>query len=74
MKEVECDNIMAVFIFIVASIVLFIIGRFVMLFFVHLFDFLFIKDKTLKRFKNMVICTFLQTFLIFSKMDKFEWR
>lgn len=74
MQEIRCGNNMDFLFFIIISFILLVVGRFVMLFFAHLIEFLFFKVKTFNRFKNMVICTFWQTFCIFSKMDKYEWK
>lgn len=64
---------MAVFVFIVGSILEILVSCYFGLLFVHLIQFLFLKDKTFERFKNMIICTFWQVLLCPKKMDKYKW-
>lgn len=64
----------AIFIFILFSFIIFLLGRFCMLFCIHFFEFLVSKNKTWTRFKNMVFCTFWQTLCIFRKADQFPWK
>lgn len=61
-------------ILILIVIILAIVGRFIMLMLIHLFNFLVSDNKNLKRFKNMVIYTFWQTLCFYAKADKYKWR
>lgn len=73
-KEVEFDNNMAFLIFVIISILSILLSCYFGLLVIHMVEFLFIKDKTFKRFKNIFICTFWQILFCSRKMDKYKWK